>query len=647
MPPSTMPAQTDLLRTEDASNQPVIRLLALVVILLAFALRAHHLDYQSLWSDEGISLLRAAQPLDQLWRNMPVEHVPGYFLLVHLWMRILGDADFALRYLSLLPGVFAVALMLRTGRDLGSSRAGLIAAALLATGAFQVWYAQEVRMYSWLLASGLFSTWCLWLLFTRPPTVAVWIGYVLSTTVTIYLHYFGFLVPLVHTVVALLWLVTRRSTRAFVYWLVAGASVFVLFLPWSLRALNLFGFTGWRAPIDPNRIPWLLLQTYTGGETMPEPWIQWLPWLYLATIMLGAAAWYRRKAEAGIFLTTVAVCAVLFTWLLVTRQPDFHVRYTIFVSAPLILLSSGGIASLDPAWWNGKADRNLLSTRMLARTLPWLILGLLVTANGAALNRLYFDESVHKPDFRSAAMHIQQNLRPGDIVLVDGPNPELVFEHYYDGPAPVYDLRSLEGLSDKEIDRTLQKLTGDAGRAWELLYFKSPGPVQVWLATHGWPATPTYHNGIRVQLVGLQQESPQVQAMNIAFGDALELVSAEVDSAGPYAAGDLIRISTNWFTHARAPEYKFSMRLVDAAGEEVLAEDYVPQNWFAPTNVWVVGQPAKDQRGLWLPTDLAPEPHRVTLRLYDPYSGMPVETTAGIDVPIADILVEDGPASGE
>ena len=80
---------------------------ALIIVLVAFSLRAFHLDYQSLWSDEGISLLRAAQSLGELWRNMPVEHVPGYFLLLHLWMRYTSESDFALRYLSLLPGVFA------------------------------------------------------------------------------------------------------------------------------------------------------------------------------------------------------------------------------------------------------------------------------------------------------------------------------------------------------------------------------------------------------------------------------------------------------------------------------------------------------------------------------------------------------------
>ncbi len=351
-----MPASMNRSQAETPGASPVdraaaVRVAALTVILVAFALRAYHLDYQSLWSDEGISLLRAAQPLGRLWRSMPVEHVPGYFALLHVWIRLTGEADYALRYVSLLPSVFAVALMMRAGRDLGSRRIGLIAGVLLATSAFQVWYAQEVRMYSWLLAVGLTSTWCLWLMFARAPSVAVWLTYVASTAAAIYLHYFGFLIPMVHTVVALVWLFTRRDVRGFLRWAAAGAAVLALFLPWAARALELFGFSGWRAPIDPNRIPWLLLQTYTAGETMPEAWARWVALAYLALILLGAAAWLRHERAAGLFLVTIGASAVLLTWLLVVRQPDFHVRYTIFVSAPLTLLAAGGVAGLDPGWW--------------------------------------------------------------------------------------------------------------------------------------------------------------------------------------------------------------------------------------------------------------------------------------------------------
>ncbi len=98
------------------------RALCILIVLIAFAVRAYHLDFQSLWSDEGISLQRSSQALTPLWQNMPVEHVPGYFVLLHFWLGWTGHSDYALRYLSLLPSVWAVALIYRLGVDLGSYR---------------------------------------------------------------------------------------------------------------------------------------------------------------------------------------------------------------------------------------------------------------------------------------------------------------------------------------------------------------------------------------------------------------------------------------------------------------------------------------------------------------------------------------------
>ena len=108
----------------------------LLLVLLAFALRVYHLDFQSLWSDEGISLLRSSQPLGQMLRLMPVEHVPGYFVLLNFWLPVAGTADFALRFPSLIPSVLVVALAYRLGADLGSHAGAACAAALLlGTGA--------------------------------------------------------------------------------------------------------------------------------------------------------------------------------------------------------------------------------------------------------------------------------------------------------------------------------------------------------------------------------------------------------------------------------------------------------------------------------------------------------------------------------
>ena len=70
----------------------------------------------------------------------------------------------------------------------------------------------------------------------------------------------------------------------------------------------------------------------------------------------------------------------------------------------------------------------------------------------------------------------------------------------------------------------------------------------------------------------------------------------------------------------------------------------MPQNGFAPTYAWIVDQPATDQRGILLPADLPAGRYQITLRLYDPASGEPVDTPAGQDVVLGEVVVESSTA---
>ena len=611
----------------------------LLVLVAACALRAVRLDGQSLWSDEGISLLRSALPLDVMLREMPVEHLPGYFVLLNGWLRIAGQSDYALRFLSLWPSVLAVALIYRLAVELtaGARRGawiGLTAALFLATSAFQLWYAQEARMYSWLLAAALASTICFWRLLTRPArqpwrTAA---GYVLATTLGVYLHFYGFLIPLAQTLFALGWLLFTRDWRIFGRWVLCGLAVLLLFGAWLPRTLGITEFGGWRDPGNPWSIPWRYLTAFTVGDAMPAPWHQWLPVAYGALALLGVIDWWRQRRAAALLLLTLLLAPLTVIVLMALRNPDFHERYAIALSVPLLLLIAGGVNwplfARRPAAW-----RWLLSMGLV---LP------LVSANGLALSRLYSDETLHKPDFRGAAWRIEQGELPGDVILVDGPDPEKVFLHYYAGPNAVVDLRPLLDADWDQVSATLAAATHGAENAWEVLYFHAPGPVQIWLAVNGWATAPSNHNDIRVVRYGLPGPPLTTTQLGVEVGPALWLERADV-SADPLRPGDLLRVSSHWLTRDTAPDYKFSLRLATPTGEVLLARDYVPQNGFAPTPVWIVGQPATDQRGILLPADFPPGQYEVTLRLYDPATGIAVDTVQGQDIVLGEVIVVDGP----
>ncbi len=633
-----------------------LRAAMLAVLLLAFALRAWRLDFQSFWSDEGLSLLRSSLPLGEMLERMPAEHVPGYFVALRGWLLLTGVHDYGLRAFSLLPSVLAVALAYRLAADSAApARArwavGGAAALLLAVNPFLIWYGQETRMYAWLLAAALASTVSLWRTLharSRAERTAAAAAYALSTAACVYLHYFGALTPIAQLLYVLGYVAAgalrglrgRALWAGPLAWLAGAAGALLLFAPWLPRLGGLFAFQGWREDGSVSEIPWRYLQAYAGGGNLET----WAVWMTAGLALLGCVWWLRvRPAGAALLLTWLAVpfAAVL---LLAVRNPDYHERYTIFLAAPLLLLVAAGVVALAPAAWersprqsSGAALLPAGATMLPASALLALLVALLLRAGWQQAT----DAAQHKPNFRSLAEQIMAHEQPGDVVIVDGPNPEIVFNHYYRGSAPVFDVRELYDMNWPQIDERLRAISADAARIWEVLFFHEPASVQVWLATQAWATEAEAHSGIRVTLYGAHEPEGQTLAHGLTFGGDAGALRLERSHVGPpvLQPGDLLQVTTDWFTLAPPPDYKFSLRLVDGAGSVALAQDYVPQNWFAPTASWALEQPARDQRAFLIPAQLAPGAYMVTLRLYDAASGQAAPTAAGEDVTLGTVQV--------
>ncbi|MCB0126850.1 MAG: glycosyltransferase family 39 protein [Caldilineaceae bacterium] len=622
-------------------------LLMVGVLLGAFAVRAYQLDGQSFWSDEGISLLRSQRPLSEMLATMPVEQMPGYFILLHGWLQVVNTNDFAVRYLSLWPSVLAVALLYRLAADLGNRRAGLFAATLLATSSFQVWYAQEARTYSWLVALGLFSSWYCWRLVraNHRSGLAYWrtvIIYGLSTAAIVYLHYYGALVPVAHAFFAFIWAPYRRQWQFLLHWIIGGIIGLLCFLPWLPRILTIVDFPGWRAPIDPWQIPWQVLTNYVVGTASTEPWQPWLPWLYVALLLLGVVGWWRVSGRAMLFVVACAVVPVGLTFAIALRTLDFHERYTIVAAAPLLLVAGAGLAIIPVPWAEPAGHRLHVPLRWTSQLIALGLMVLLLLGNRDSLIQLYTNEALHKPDFRETVRTIERLGQDGDIVILDGPDPNIVFLHYYSALYPIYDMRPFINAPREETYAALAEYTANAQRVWEVLLFHEPRGVQEWLARNGWSSPAQDHNGIRLTLYGMTDAELAQQPMDLPVGDTLRLTATAMPSA-PLQAADLLAVSTHWQVLQPPPDYKFSLRLVNATGEIVSAQDYVPQNWFAPTSTWPVGSESVDRRGFLLPADIVPGHYQVTLRLYDPATGAVAETPMGQDIMLGtvEILVDD------
>jgi hypothetical protein len=119
------------------------------VTIVGAVLRFATLADQSYWLDESQAVHEVSLSFGGMlhaW-NAYEGNPPLYLILGWIWAHIFGTGEAGLRSLSAVLGVGMIPLIYLSGRELVSSRAGLVAAAFAAVNPFLVWYSQEAREY--------------------------------------------------------------------------------------------------------------------------------------------------------------------------------------------------------------------------------------------------------------------------------------------------------------------------------------------------------------------------------------------------------------------------------------------------------------------------------------------------------------------
>jgi hypothetical protein len=415
----------------------------IVLLFLAFALRLFRLGAESLWYDETVSVYLAGQSLPALIAHTAGDiHPPGYYLLLHVWTRMAGTADWAVAFPSLFFGLLLVALAYRLAVRVLGHRVGLLAAFLVAISPYNLWYSQQVRMYTLaaVLGMGLLVT-VISLLGTSAPPVGdepcrgrrrIWlllVAYAVLGALGLWvLYYFAFLLAAINPMVGLWWWVRWRQGRAGWRWLgrwaLAQAAVLLLYAPWLPIA--------WRQATDPPVPPWrsfaglgdVLVQTWSAlslGQAV-DPANVW-PVLFLFAVILGLGLWFRPAGSAGFGRSTPWLLAgyvflpVFLIYLASLLTPLYHVRYAFTYSTPFYILLAAGLAWLWQRW----------------RAVSWLGLAVLVAFCGLSIYNYHTDVHHTADDHRAAVHFLADRWRPGDTILVDAGYAYTALVTYWNG----------------------------------------------------------------------------------------------------------------------------------------------------------------------------------------------------------------------
>ncbi len=117
------------------------------LLILCAVLRMFGLGHADFWYDEAYSLAESADLKGILSGELIGSDAPLFLVLLHGW-RQLFDGEFALRLLSALFGVLAVAAVYCAAERLINQRTAIVAGTLAAVSPFFIYYAQELRVYS-------------------------------------------------------------------------------------------------------------------------------------------------------------------------------------------------------------------------------------------------------------------------------------------------------------------------------------------------------------------------------------------------------------------------------------------------------------------------------------------------------------------
>ncbi len=617
----------------------------LIVLLLAFAVRFHALEAQSLWNDEGNSLRLAERGVSDLVDAAGRDiHPPGYYLALKGWIALAGESEFGLRSLSALEGALTVALAIALGRTLFGGTGGTLAGLFVALSPFAVYYSQETRMYAQLalLSAASMALFARWLKgFTAkntqgkqpernsassvPPVVKL-LPLALVNAAGLYTQYSFPFTLLAQGVLFAVWIAwpgqagrSRRSAATgFAALTLLTLLLFAPWLPTAWRQVTAWPRTGEGLALGEQLrtvFTWLVYGNTAGQVVLLQ--FLWPVMLLVAALWPGRDRADRWRVALPLLWATVVIGALFVSG---AYRPA-NLKFLLPAQIALALLLAEGAHRL----WSWQGRLLLLSARQsraIARLLSAVCAVQIVLGNAQALDSLYNDPAYARADYRAIAAHLAADERPGDAIILDAPNQIEVFSYYYRGGAPVYPLPRGLGGDDAATQAEVEAILRQSHRIFVVFWGEEERDprrvVQTTLDARAYPVASAWYGDVRLAQYAVLGPAPDAPTatLDARFGDMLRLTGYAL-SAADARAGDALGVTLFWTADAPlAARYKVSVQLLAPDGSLAAQHDAEPVNNLAPTTTWTPGQVVKDTHGLVVPPDAPPGAYTLAMAVY-------------------------------
>ncbi len=310
-----------------------------IIVFLGLGIRLYRLDFQSLWVDE-IASMNGADP-DSSWSAVVEYSVsdqpPAFFLLLHGWFKVFPFNDISGRLFSVTLGIAGIFAMYLLGKEVKDRKTGLTAAAITSFSYVHILFSQDVRFYTLVFLSSALS-YLFFIKAVKENRLIDFVLYSLFTALVLYTHYFGLVVFASQGIVFCLLITFYSFDRKFILSAIAsGLSVVLMIIPWipiffSDAQTNEF----W---IQAEPIYFLIKYFYVYFKDILSFLVFAALLLFYFANLLNQFATQRSIDRVDfILIASVSLSFLIPIIYSIVQTPMLHVRYTLIVLPPLIVM---------------------------------------------------------------------------------------------------------------------------------------------------------------------------------------------------------------------------------------------------------------------------------------------------------------------
>ena len=452
------------------------------ILILALCVRFLGISTRPIWYDEAFSILFSEKGLSAMLYGTLAPagvgtadiHPLGYYTLLWLWMKLFGESLLAARLLSILAGLISVYLVyLIASEALADARTALTSMLFVALAPFQIHYAQEIRMYSFLAMWLLLATYA----YQRGAKSGNWRWWSIFSVSAALAQYTHHLAAFYLFALALSPVLQKdwKTVRAVA---LAGMGALVLYGPWLFQLPAQFSKVQsayWVERPDISELFTLML-VYVTNTPLPTNFIAGALVIALVIVISGLIQTIRaiRQADTGggLWLLYLSFAPPILLFLFSQWRPVYIER---------ALLPSGAIFCIWLAW--------VIRKTALSRVAQFALLSLFGISSVLGIYQHLSYQGFPYGPFKEMDISFRERVEPQDIIVHSNKLsliPAILFDRElpqtFIGDEPGSRTDTLAPATQQvlkvQAEKDIRSATDDAARVWYIIYQRSIAEYQ-------------------------------------------------------------------------------------------------------------------------------------------------------------------------